>query len=133
MSVIVIFSSYIDYLLKVCNKHLFITIITIFHKTRNFLFITNIYRKCKITRYIWIFQYLFFIKLLCFKIELKFISLKIERIGFFNTLFIAVWIKLSSPIKIPFIIDLWWWNYIKKCLFIILKYKRNLIIPLIYI
>ena len=44
-------------------------------------------------------------KLLCFKIELKFISLKTDTIGFFNTLFIAVSIKLSSPKKALYIVD----------------------------
>lgn len=52
----------------------------------------NIYKKCRIIKY-GDFPISLFIKLLCFKIELKFISLKIERIGFFNTLLIAVWIN----------------------------------------
>jgi len=56
----------------------------------------NIYKNVNI-KYV-IFQCLFY-KLLCFKIELKFISLKTDNTGFFNTLFIAVWIKLSSLIK----------------------------------
>ena len=48
-----------------------------------------------------------FLKLLCLRILLKFISLKTSTIGFFNTLFIAVSIKLSSPIKKPYVMVFW--------------------------